>query len=273
MMKAVVLLALGVAVANAAFSKTSSCKCGQDNSVRIVGGNNAGLHEYPWQVALTTNGYQFCGGSLINDRYILTAAHCTAGSTASDIVIRLGEHNLSTGSETSKTITRRVSEIIDHSGYDDNTLYHDISLLKLSSPVPISSEVLPVCLPPPNPTYAGKTATVTGWGTTSSGGSSSSILKEVAVPVLSNAACKSTYSDLTINQVCAGKAGKDSCQGDSGGPLTFIDGGGNHDQIGVVSYGIGCGDDGYPGVYTRVSKYRNWIDQNTQDATYCAGFA
>ncbi|ROT77357.1 putative trypsin-1-like [Penaeus vannamei] len=128
-------------------------------------------------------------------------------------------------------------------------------------------------MPPPNPTYAGKTATATGWGTTSSGGSSSDTLREVDVTVLSNTACQSgSYgSAIKDTMLCAGSTGKDSCQGDSGGPLVFKDGGGNYDQIGVVSWGYGCGARGYPGVYTRVNSYLDWIRTNTADGVYCKG--
>jgi len=151
---------------------------------------------------------------------------------------------------------------------------NDIALLKLSSPVEVSSDVLPVCLPPSKPTYAGKTAIATGWGTTSSGGSQPNTLREVNVPVLSDAQCKATgygTSDILPGMLCAGTNGKDSCQGDSGGPLIFQDGGGNYDQIGVVSWGYGCGADNYPGVYARVNSYLDWITTNTADGVYCKG--
>merc|ERR1712168_821888 len=205
----------------------SNCRCGQKAINRIVGGATTAVNEWPWQVALTVNGQQFCGGSLINDRYVLTAAHCTAGLRPGEISIRLAEHRLSTTSETS-LVTRGVSRIIDHANYEAGTELNDISLLKLSSPVEVSDTVLPVCMPPSIPKYANKNAWVTGWGTTSSGGSSSDT-------------------------------------------LVFKDGGGNYDLIGVVSWGVSCADSRYPGVYTRVNNYLNWIKQNTGDGVYCRG--
>jgi len=249
-----------------------SCRCGQKNGNRIVGGTQASLNEWPWQVALMYGNSQFCGGSLINDRYVLTAAHCVVDFTAGQLSVRLGEHNLATSSESSD-ITRSVKSITSHPSYNDNTLVNDIALLELSSPVQLSNAVQTVCLPPPRPTYAKKQATVTGWGTTSSGGSSPDTLREVTVTVLSPEDCRnSNYgNDIQSGMLCAGTTGKDSCQGDSGGPLVFKDGGGNYDQIGVVSWGYGCGDAGYPGVYTRVNSYLNWIKTNTQDGIYCAG--
>ncbi|KAK7084305.1 Transmembrane protease serine 6 [Halocaridina rubra] len=255
-------------------SYDDSCRCGQKGGARIVGGTNANVNEWPWQAALMYGTQQFCGGSLINDRYILTAAHCIEGMNANDLTIRLGEHQLSTSRETSH-VTRSVSRIIGHSQYSPGDELNDIALLKLSSPVKVSSSVLPVCMPPELPTYANKVATVTGWGTTSSGGSSSDILKEVEVPVLSNKACQANNYGTAIKDtmLCAGQTGKDSCQGDSGGPLVFKDGGGNYDQIGVVSWGYGCAASGYPGVYTRVNKYLDWIKDNTADGVYCKGSA
>ncbi|KAK7067876.1 Transmembrane protease serine 6 [Halocaridina rubra] len=251
----------------------TTCRCGQKGAARIVGGNDATINEWPWQAALMYAGsQQFCGGSLINDRYVLTAAHCIEGLQASDMNVRLGEHRLSTTGETTH-VTRSVSQIIGHAQYSPGDELNDIALLKLSSPVTVDQTVLPVCMPPPNPTYANQEATVTGWGTTSSGGSSSDTLKEVVVPVLSNTACQATNYGTAIKDtmLCAGEAGKDSCQGDSGGPLVFQDGGGNYDQIGVVSWGSGCASPGYPGVYTRVNKYLDWIKDNTADGVYCSG--
>ncbi|XP_063599168.1 trypsin epsilon-like [Penaeus indicus] len=249
-----------------------TCRCGQKAASRIVGGTTTGVNEWPWQAALMYGSQQFCGGSLINDRYVLTAAHCTESMRASDLTIRLAEHRLSTSSETS-VVSRSVSQIIEHPNYQPGNEINDIALVKLSSPVKVSDTVLPVCMPPPKPTYAGKTATVTGWGTTSSGGSSSDTLREVDVTVLSNTACQSgSYgSAIQDTMLCAGSTGKDSCQGDSGGPLVFKDGGGNYDQIGVVSWGVGCGARGYPGVYTRVNSYLDWIKTNTADGVYCKG--
>jgi len=170
-------------------------------------------------------------------------------------------------------VTRSVSQIIPHPSYDAGTERNDIALLKLSSPVTVSATVLPVCLPPPNPKYTNQNAWVTGWGTTSSGGSSPNTLREVQIKVLSNTACKSAYSNaaITDSMLCASAPGKDSCQGDSGGPLVIKDAGGNYDQIGVVSWGYGCANSRYPGVYTRVNNYLDWIKDNTKDGVYCKG--
>merc|ERR1711976_863421 len=170
-----------------------SCQCGQKTLNRIVGGEETTPNEYPWMAGLFYRGIQqFCGGSLINDRYVLTAAHCVYDMRASDLSVRLGDHDISTSSETNH-VTRSVSEIINHPRYQARTQKNDIALLKLSSPVTISSTVLPVCLPPQGSRYTGSKATVTGWGTLSSGGSSPDELQEVEVTVLSNIACRRSY--------------------------------------------------------------------------------
>ncbi|XP_045138298.1 trypsin alpha-3-like [Portunus trituberculatus] len=250
----------------------TSCRCGQKAPSRIVGGQQTEVNEWPWMAALLYYNQQFCGGSLINDRYVLTAAHCTVDFRASEITVRLAEHNLAISSETS-VVVRSVSQIINHPNYQSGSEKNDIALLKLSSPVTVSSTVLPVCMPPPRPKYAGRTATVTGWGTTSSGGSSPNSLREVDVKVLRNSDCQSSYgtSSIISSMLCASAPGKDSCQGDSGGPLVFKDAGNNYDQIGVVSWGYGCAAPNYPGVYTRVNSYLTWIRDNTEDGVYCAG--
>ncbi|XP_066978134.1 trypsin-1-like [Macrobrachium rosenbergii] len=249
-----------------------SCRCGQKEESRIVGGNDAEINEWPWQAALMKGSDQFCGGSLINDRYILTAAHCTEGLRPRDLTVRLAEHRLSTSGETS-LVTRSVTKIIEHPRYIPGDEINDIALLKLSSSVKVSSTVLPVCVPPRSPLYTNKEATVTGWGYTSDGGKPSNTLKEVTVKVMSNNICRrhSYGSAIKNTMLCAGASGKDSCQGDSGGPLVFRDAGGNYDQIGVVSWGYGCAEERYPGVYTRVNKYLDWIKANTADGIYCKG--
>ncbi|XP_064100784.1 transmembrane protease serine 9-like [Macrobrachium nipponense] len=256
---------------------SDSCKCGRRNPVtRIVGGQPTTVHEYPWQVALTTSTRPFCGGSIISKQWILTAAHCVSGSSPSDFTVVIGEHDWSTTSETTSTERRQVSNIIVHSQYDSTTLDNDMALLKLSSPIsfPLDNKIAPVCLPDPNNDYANVDAIVTGWGTTSSGGSQPYELYEVTVPTMTNSKCSQAYSgEITSNMICAGldAGGKDSCQGDSGGPMVTA---GNAAQtfmiqIGVVSWGYGCAAAGNPGVYARVNNYLSWISSNTAGSETC----
>merc|ERR1712240_666348 len=183
-------------------SNMEKCNCGIPNrSNRIVGGVETETNEYPWQVALVSSGGSrpFCGGTLISCSHVLTAAHCTAGSSASSISVLVGEHRI-----------------------DDNTLDNDYSILTLAQPVKFSTTVAPACLPADNSKdFAGEMATVSGWGTLSSGGNQPTVLNEVDVTVQSNAQCQTAYgSSITSNMICAADAGKDACQGDSGGPLS-----------------------------------------------------
>merc|ERR1712142_378423 len=256
-------------------SGSNDCKCGlASRQTRIVGGTVTEVNEYPWQVGLVGSGGSrpFCGGSVIGDRWVLTAAHCTGSSS---IQVLPGEHD--TSSSNDNVVRKNVVRVIDHPSYDRSTLDYDFSPLQLDSAIDFASNehIRPVCLPSDDSnTYAGQQATVTGWGTTSSGGSTSSTLREVVVQVLSNTECTNkgyTTSDITANMICAGveAGGKDSCQGDSGGPLVSsgsgdgVTAGQNYEQIGVVSWGYGCAVARYPGVYARTSKVISWINSNT----------
>jgi len=258
---------------------SSDCKCGlAKRATRIVGGVQAGINEYPWQIGIVSKGGSsvWCGGSLVSNRWVLTAAHCTRGESASSLQVLVGEHDYDDPSETN-TIRLDVVEIKDHPSYDHPTTDYDFSLLKLASDIDFeaNSHIRPVCLPTDSTnTYAGQKATVTGWGTTSSGGSTSNVLLEVDVNVLSNEECKNNYNyppaRITGQMMCANVngGGEDACQGDSGGPLVSASSGDgvtpgqNYDLIGVVSWGWGCADANYPGVYARVTEQLSWINNN-----------
>jgi len=255
-------------------STPSDCKCGLANRVtKIVGGQNVEVNEYPWQAGIVSKGSvkPWCGGSLVNSRWVLTAAHCTAGATSNNIQILLGDHKTNQNDHE----VFNVEAIQDHESYDSQTFDYDFSMIKLSTEVDWAANprIRPVCIPtePSGVDFAGATATVTGWGTTSSGGSQPNTLKEVDVGVISNFQCGNDYgysSDrITDSMLCAvvPGGGKDACQGDSGGPLVFTPGDGvtpgnhNYKLIGVVSWGIGCAEANYPGVYARVTNQRSWI--------------
>ncbi|CAL4124214.1 unnamed protein product, partial [Meganyctiphanes norvegica] len=255
---------------------SGDCKCGQANKAsRIVGGVETEVNEYPWQAAMIYSGYTqvFCGASVIGTKHILTAAHCTQAVTDYSLSYQVltGAHDLTNAA--SSQLIFNAATFIQHSDYDSSTFDNDISIIVLSNSIDFtSSDVRPICLPYSDAdAYDSVTATVSGWGTTSSGGSQPDVLMEVDVPTMSNSKCQSSYgSSITDNMLCAGyDAGKkDSCQGDSGGPLTYNSGSG-YTQIGVVSWGYGCASAGYPGVYARVTKYLSWISSNTASSTTC----
>uniref|UniRef100_A0A3P9MM88 Peptidase S1 domain-containing protein n=1 Tax=Oryzias latipes TaxID=8090 RepID=A0A3P9MM88_ORYLA len=225
---------------------------------RIVGGQAAAAGAWPWQVRLDING-ALCGGSLINSQWILSAAHCFSSTSTSGVVVYLGETGIY---NSPNSVSRTVSRIIVHPNYNSPPKDNDVALLKLTSPVTFNNYISPVCLAAQGSNFpGGTTAWVTGFGTLSSGGSTSSTLQEVSVPIVSNTQCRDSYSSLTSNMMCAGltEGGKDSCQGDSGGPLVSKNNDTRWVQAGVVSFGYECAQPNFPGVYTRVSEYQSWI--------------
>ncbi|KAL0881591.1 hypothetical protein ABMA27_001420 [Loxostege sticticalis] len=254
---------------------TCTCKCGERNEgPRIVGGEEAGINEFPWMARLTYFKRFYCGGMLINDRYVLTAAHCVKGFMWFMIKVTFGEHNRcnSTVRPETRFVLRAIANKFSLSNFDN-----DIALLRLNERVPLSDAIKPICLPSNDDNlYVGVKAVASGWGTLTEEGKVSCTLQEVEVPVISNQECRSTKytaSMITDHMLCAGYPGtgqKDSCQGDSGGPLiTERKSDKRYELIGVVSWGNGCARAGYPGVYTRVTHYLDWIRENTKDACYC----
>uniref|UniRef100_A0A3P9L5Z5 Peptidase S1 domain-containing protein n=1 Tax=Oryzias latipes TaxID=8090 RepID=A0A3P9L5Z5_ORYLA len=246
--------------------------CGKANlNTRIVGGQDAPAGFWPWQVSLQGSSH-FCGGSLINNQWVLTAAHCFPSGSASGVNVVLGLQSLQGSNPNS--VSRTITTLIVHPNYNSND--NDIALLQLSSPVTFNNYITPVCLPSTGSTfYSGVNTWVTGWGNIRSGVylPAPQILQEVQVPIVGNRQCKCSYgaSSITDNMVCAGllEGGKDSCQGDSGGPLVIKQ---NNlwIQAGVVSFGKDCALPNFPGVYTRVSQYQTWI--NTQITSNQPGF-
>ncbi|XP_075310722.1 prostasin-like, partial [Odontesthes bonariensis] len=248
--------------------------CGQPRlNSRIVGGQAAAEGSWPWQVSLHTSGH-FCGGSLINNQWVLSAAHCFSSNNPSGLTVFLGRQSQE-GSNPNE-VSRTVSQIIRHPDYVIDTSDNDIALLRLSSPVNFTNFIAPVCLAASNSTFfSGIDTWVTGWGTIGSEVPlpSPQNLMEVEVPIVGNRGCKCNYgvNAITDNMVCAGlsEGGKDSCQGDSGGPLVSKQGG-RWIQAGIVSFGRGCALPDFPGVYARVSRYETWI--NSQITSNQPGF-
>ncbi|KAL0831995.1 hypothetical protein ABMA28_001495 [Loxostege sticticalis] len=255
--------------------RSCSCRCGERNEAsRIVGGVETAVNEFPWVVRLSYFKKFYCGGMLINDRYVLTAAHCVKSFNWFMIKVTLGEHDRCNA--TRQPVTRFVVEMVIHN-FTYTTFKDDIALLKLNEPVTITDTVKPICLPRDDEqTYEGVKAIATGWGSVSEQKNHSCRLMEVEVPVLSNKVCKTTKylpSMIADTMLCAGyllEGGKDTCQGDSGGPLCAERRDKQYELLGVVSWGVGCGRPGYPGVYTRVNQYLDWIRQNTRQGCYCS---
>uniref|UniRef100_A0A8C5PXS5 Peptidase S1 domain-containing protein n=1 Tax=Leptobrachium leishanense TaxID=445787 RepID=A0A8C5PXS5_9ANUR len=221
-----------------------------DDDDKIIGGYTCTKNGVPSIVSLNA-GYHFCGGSLINSQWVVSAAHCYQAS----IQVRLGEHNIAVSEGTEQFISS--SRVIRHPSYNSRTIDHDIMLIKLSTPATLNSFVGVVALPS-GCAAAGTSCQISGWGNTSSSGCNyPNLLQCLEAPILTDAQCNSAYpGQITANMICVGfiEGGKDSCQGDSGGPVTC-----NGQLQGIVSWGRGCALRNYPGVYTKVCNYNSWI--------------
>ncbi|XP_071546150.1 venom protease-like [Panulirus ornatus] len=240
-------------------------------------------HKYPWMVGIRTlwDSKYWCGGAIINDRYVLTAAHCfysTDGILLSTdgMVVGVADHDMTSNEDDVEGATRFVeADVIIHPNYDFISNANDIALLKMKENLDLSKykEVRPVCLPTDSSkSYTGYMGSVYGWGLLSSTGQQPPVLMETHVSILDPSCGKGTVAgiDVTPDMLCAGhdEGGKDACRGDSGGPLS-VEEGGTYTQVGLVSFGVKCSDSKSPGVYTRVSSFLPWIRENTADAIYC----
>ncbi|XP_059611890.1 proclotting enzyme [Phlebotomus argentipes] len=256
--------------------------CGQQEFTtgRIVGGVESPNGQWPWMAAIFLHGPKrtefWCGGSLIGTKYVLTAAHCTRDSrqrpfAPRQFTVRLGDIDLSTDDEPSAPVTFKVKEVRAHPRFSRVGFYNDIAIIVLEKPVRKSKYVIPVCLPnrnlPAPDRLAGRRGTVVGWGTTYYGGKESTTQRQANLPLWRNEDCNRAYfQPITENFLCAGysEGGVDACQGDSGGPLMMrVDA--RWTQLGIVSFGNKCGEPGYPGVYTRISEYMDWIRETTKN--------
>nr|XP_004663431.2 coagulation factor X [Jaculus jaculus] len=240
----------------------------QKNLGRIVGGRDCADGECPWQALLVNeenNG--FCGGTILNRFFILTAAHCLL--QARRFTVRVGDRN--TEQEEGNEMVHEVEVIIKHNKFDKDTYDCDIAVLKLKTPIMFRMNVAPACLPQKDWAEATlmtqKTGIVSGFGRTHEKGQPSTTLKMLEVPYVDRNTCKlSTTFSITHNMFCAGYDAKleDACQGDSGGPhvTRFKD---TYFVTGIVSWGEGCAKKGKYGIYTKVSAFLRWIDKSMRD--------
>lgn len=235
---------------------------GRTPEPRIIGGEPAGVGEYPFMVALlleprggTDFDKQYCGGSLIASRWVLTAAHCVDFvESAADLSVVAARTHL----DSTEGVRRAVKAFYIHPDFDPNALSPDVALIELKQPI---IGVAPIRLAGPSDDgleAAGTPFTVIGWGNTDMRTNKASFpdeLREVVVPAVSDARCTEVYKSFLIadTMLCAGEGGVDSCQGDSGGPL-FATVGGTRIQMGIVSWGIGCAKNHFPGVYSEVNS-------------------
>ncbi|XP_065215893.1 serine proteinase stubble-like isoform X2 [Planococcus citri] len=245
-------------------------------TARIVGGEKASFGKWPWQISLrqwrTSTYLHKCGAALFNENWAVTAAHCVENVPPSDLLLRLGEFDLQTEEEPYGFQERRVQIVASHPQFDPRTFEYDLALLRFYEPVQFQPNIVPICVPEDDTNFVGSSAFVTGWGRLYEDGPLPTILQEVSVPVINNSVCESMYQSAGYIEhipnifICAGwkKGGFDSCEGDSGGPMVIQRPDKRWLLAGIISWGIGCAEPNQPGVYTRISAFRDWINQILQ---------
>ena len=246
----------------------------------VVGGTPASLGKYPAQGALListdadpTNHESLCGGTLLGQRHFLTAAHCVDGEPPTDLLVYMGDVDLS---QPNTGIFFNIAAVDVHPGWIPSTIQNDLAMLTLVNIAPF--QPLRVIRPHEGALWApGTQTTIIGWGSTQQGGGGSASLLEANVPLISDALCASQYSGHLPafdpnTMVCAYDGAHDTCEGDSGGPLMVPNPAGGFVLAGVTSWGEGCADADFAGVYARVGGPLNdWIMQRHPWSTFSVG--
>jgi len=288
MMRGVVLLALLAVGAQAQgcgrtpIAPNLNNKGVRDINNEIVGGVDAVPGSWPWQIVWCSGTNPAtcslsCGGSVVHQNWVITAGHCVNAANPGQYTVKAGvfRYGSTTGTESTAQISS-VQQIFRHPQYVtvQGAPFYDIAMVRLATPFTFTNNVQPVCLPSADTaqTSPPSAAWVTGWGTTAAGGQVSPTLKQVNVPFVSAASCTQSYGNAANNTLmtCAGRSGKDSCQGDSGGPMVGLSSNGSWFEYGIVSWGQGCAQAGYPGVYARTSAFCSWISSTTGGDVNCA---
>uniref|UniRef100_A0A2S2NG88 Trypsin-1 n=1 Tax=Schizaphis graminum TaxID=13262 RepID=A0A2S2NG88_SCHGA len=241
-----------------------------DGNSRVVGGTDSMPGEFPWQISLQLvtgeTARHVCGGSVINENWVLTAAHCVYGLSEKVLSVVAGKNDL----YTVENGDQRVNVADIHlNRFDKKRFSRDIALLRVFPALVFDGfHVSPICIPRPETQFDNSLALVTGWGRVSENGEFAHVLQKVRLPLIAVDDCLNLYNNAGygdyVNQcvVCGGGTPgyeADSCQGDSGGPLICLADDNRFYLCGIVSWGLGCAHPTYPGVYTAVSCYSNWI--------------
>ncbi|XP_055626194.1 chymotrypsin-1-like [Toxorhynchites rutilus septentrionalis] len=224
-----------------------------DNYVnRVVGGHEAANGSAPHQVSLQLKGFgHICGGAIISNRWILTAAHCVDGETPGEINVLVGTNSLKEGGQLYES-----EKFIQHKQYNDPQFSNDIALIRLKSELQLAANVS-IIEYSEREIGANLSVKLTGWGRTSMGGPIPTQLQTIDLKTLSHEDCKQRTVNADIGHICTlTRSGEGACNGDSGGPLTY-----DEKLVGVVNFGVPCAL-GYPDAYARVSYYHEWIRTN-----------
>jgi len=228
----------------------------------IVGGKEIDISEAPWQISLLRFNSHTCGGSIIGKDWVLTAAHCVEGVLPEKLKIRAGSSSNAKGGE-----IIGVKQVIRHEKFDRAAIDYDYAVLQLNESISFDETKQPIKLHGYGDVFPdGTIAYTSGWGNTQDN-SDQSKLRRAEIPIVNQKVCEDAYKSvksITARMICAGqkKGGRDSCQGDSGGPLTVL----INDSpviVGITSWGYGCAQPNYPGVYGRVLAGREWISDKT----------
>ncbi|KAJ8976730.1 hypothetical protein NQ317_004281, partial [Molorchus minor] len=224
---------------------------------RIVGGDDADIKDYPYQLSLLLHDRHFCGASIIGEKWVLTAGHCVESMEPQDLTVRAGSSIINDGGQ-----VIQVKAYYRHPKFSYQTIDYDMALLELQEPIKFNDFASPIKLVEANSKVVnGEQATISGWGTTFENAHVlPQHLQAARVDIISIAQCRMFYGDDVISDrmLCAGypEGGVDSCQGDSGGPLV-VDG----KLAGIVSWGYGCAEPRLPGIYSDIGSMRDFVTE------------
>ncbi|EDV55304.2 trypsin alpha-4 [Drosophila erecta] len=235
---------------------------------RIVGGEETTIQEFPYQVSVQLHGRHICGGAIIGTDTVLTAAHCFEDPWSSaDYTVRAGSSEHASGGH-----VLSLQRVITHGDYNPQSHDNDLALLILNARLNFTEHLQPVPLATlAEPPTADTRLLVSGWGFQAEESADSAEvgvsaqLRFADVDLVGSNQCRRAYSQvlpITRRMICAASPGRDSCQGDSGGPLVgYLPEEGPARLYGIVSWGLGCANPNFPGVYTNVAAFRNWIEE------------
>jgi len=244
------------------------------DKARILYGNETDINEYPWQISMQLDFSHFCGGTLIDNKWIITAAHCVDlhyRSHQERVTVSLGDHDVEMFGETQNAgeMKTRIKKIYRYPTYDQNYIHGDLALLELDFPVTYNEAIRPACLPPPEEMFGLSLGISTGWGYTEvtkqilPRPQTSDVLREVFLYILPQETCVE-YSPfpITDRMVCTYKGPlgvETTCQGDSGGPLVVDMGKNKYTLVGATSFGVASCEGPFPTMYTRITAHLNFI--------------